>query len=166
MQRKRGFSLSRDFPFAQYRESGLVHDKSSDNACFPETSSISTSSVFFSAAYPATLFKLVCKVGPEPIMTKVRQKGITQGSGTDKMKRKMIKRISEYARPKIWCPQEDYNLPGDGISMSITSAFPSSTNEKSEIYYNTGIKRKDGGIFVLHPSMAITTDATCHRYIN
>ncbi|XP_071572162.1 protein NDRG3 isoform X4 [Temnothorax nylanderi] len=74
----------------------------------------------------------------------------------------MIKRISEYARPKIWCPQEDYHLPGDGISMSITSAFPSSTNEKSEIYHNTGIKRKDGGIFVLHPSMVITTDATCH----
>ncbi|TGZ56245.1 Uncharacterized protein DBV15_11424 [Temnothorax longispinosus] len=78
----------------------------------------------------------------------------------------MIKRISEYARPKIWCPQEDYHLPGDGISMSITSAFPSSTNEKSEIYHNTGIKRKDGGIFVLHPSMAITTDATCHRNKN
>lgn len=80
----------------------------------------------------------------------------------------MIKRISEYARPKIWRPQEDYHLPGDGISMSTTSAFPSSANDKSEImiYHNTGVKRKDGGNLVLPPSMAITTDATCHRYIN
>jgi len=78
----------------------------------------------------------------------------------------MIKRISEYARPKIWCPQEDYHLPGDGISMSITSAFPSSTNEKNKIaiYHNTKLKR-DGGLFILQPSMAIA-DGTCHRYIN
>lgn len=87
-------------------------------------------------------------------------------SGTDKVKRRMIKRISEYARPKIWCPQEDYHLPWDGISMSITSAFPSSTNEKSKIYHNTGIKREDERIFVLQPSMAIPTDVMCHRYVN
>ena len=80
----------------------------------------------------------------------------------------MIKKISEYARPKIWCPQEDYHLPGDGISISTTSAFPSSINEESEItiYYKTGMKCEDGRIFVLQPSIVITTDTTCHRYIN
>ncbi|XP_012064051.1 PREDICTED: protein NDRG3 [Atta cephalotes] len=78
----------------------------------------------------------------------------------------MIKKISEYAKPKIWCPQEDYHLPGDGISISTTSAFPSSINEESKIaiYYKTGMKCEDGRIFVLQPSIVITTDTTCHSF--
>ncbi|EZA60768.1 hypothetical protein X777_14009 [Ooceraea biroi] len=77
----------------------------------------------------------------------------------------MIKRITEYSKPKVWCPREDYHLPQDGISMSITSAFPSSNSEKSEIaiYRSTGMKRQDDGTFVLQPSKATVIDAKCYR---
>lgn len=78
----------------------------------------------------------------------------------------MIKRIPECARPKVWCPQEDYYFPDDGISMSIASAFPNPTNEKSEIaiYHNIEVMHEDGGSFVPQPFK--TLDAKCHRYIN
>lgn len=89
-------------------------------------------------------------------------------NGTNQVKRKMIKRIMEYGKPKIWCPREDYYLPQDGISMSVTSAFPSPNSETSEIaiYRSTGVKREDDGTFVLQPSKATIVDAKCHRYIN
>ncbi|EFN75180.1 hypothetical protein EAI_08841 [Harpegnathos saltator] len=90
--------------------------------------------------------------------------------GTDRVKRRMIKRtLAEYSRPtrpKVWCPREDYHSPDDGISMSITSAYPtSSTAEKNEIavYRSTEVKRREDGTFVLRPSKAIVTDAKCHR---
>ncbi|KAM0733394.1 hypothetical protein ACS0PU_012943 [Formica fusca] len=80
----------------------------------------------------------------------------------------MIKRISECARPKIWCPQEDYYLPENGISVSIESAFPNPTNEKSKIaiYHSTEVAREDDGSFVLQPLETIVIDAKCHRYTN
>lgn len=111
----------------------------------------------------------------EILFLKRCKSAITENVGTKKrkeverkVKRRMIKRISEYARPKIWCPQEDYHLPKDGISMSTASAFPSSINEKSEIaiYRNTGVKHEDGGIFVLQSSKTIAINVIHHRYIN
>ncbi|KAH0956101.1 hypothetical protein HN011_000623, partial [Eciton burchellii] len=73
----------------------------------------------------------------------------------------MIKRITEYSRPKVWRPREDYHLPQDGISMSVTSAFPSPNNEKSEIaiYRGTNLKREDDGMYVLRLSKATIVDA-------
>lgn len=76
----------------------------------------------------------------------------------------MIKRIPEYSKPKVWCPREDYHFPEDGISMSITSAFPSSTNEESEIYRNTEVNREDDGTFTLQLSKVIAIDSKSHRY--
>lgn len=66
---RRGLSLSREFPFTRYRVSGLVRHKSSDNARFPLGNFLFLHFFCFSAAYPATLFKLVRKVGRESIMT-------------------------------------------------------------------------------------------------
>lgn len=81
----------------------------------------------------------------------------------------MIKRIlPEYSKPKIWCPREDYHFPEDGISMSITSAFPSPTErEKSEIsiYRNTEMKREDGTFTaLLQLSKAIAINSKSRRY--
>lgn len=86
---------------------------------------------------------------------------------TNKVERKMIKRTPKCTRPKVWCPQEDYYLPEDGISMSTTSAFPNSTNEKNKIaiYHNTRMTREDGS-FVLQSSQTIMIDAKCCRYTN
>lgn len=80
----------------------------------------------------------------------------------------MIKRTPEYPRPKVWCPREDYHLPEDGISMSITSAYPSPTNEENEIavYRSAKVKRQDDGTFRLRSSKAMVIDAGCHRYIS
>lgn len=96
------------------------------------------------------------------------KKIVRKWNESDQVKRRMIKRITEHSRPKIWCPREDYHLPQDGISMSIASAFPSSNSEKSEIaiYRSTGVKRQDDGSFVLQPSKASIVDAQCYRYIN
>lgn len=84
----------------------------------------------------------------------------------DKVTRTMIKRIADINKPKVWRPREDYHSPQDGISMSIASAHPSSTDEKSEvaIYRSTGVKCEDGRTLVLQPSKSIITDATCYRY--
>lgn len=84
------------------------------------------------------------------------------------MKKRMIKGIPDYARPKVWCPQEDYHLPEDGISMSIASAFSSPTGEKSKIaiYHSTGVTREDSGTFVLQSFETMVIDANYHRYIN
>lgn len=80
----------------------------------------------------------------------------------------MIKRMPKCAKPKVWCPQEDYYLPENGISMSISSASPNPIKEKSKIaiYHNTGVTHEDGGSFVSWPFETIVIDAKYHRYTN
>lgn len=91
-----------------------------------------------------------------------------RGREMDKVKRKMIKRTPEYPRPKVWCPREDYHLPEDGISMSITSAYPSPTSEENKIavYDGAEMKSQDDSTFALRTSKAMVIDAKCSRYIS
>lgn len=90
-----------------------------------------------------------------------------QECATNQVKRRMIKRTAEYPRPKMWCPRADYHSPEDGISMSITSAYPSA-NEGNGIAAYRGAEEKpqEDANFVLRMSQAMVIDTKCHRYIS
>lgn len=77
----------------------------------------------------------------------------------------MIKRIPEYARPKVWRPREDYRLPEDGISMSVASAYPNAACGTSEIaiYRDDPDESKREDDRTSAPTKVTVVDAKCNR---